>query len=221
MWMWCLHKVDELKPSPQSEGHMSRRWMSEFTEFAEFTENLRPPRSRHCKRLDHKRGLWGDGTWFWSDSRVELIESGPGQLNRDLPTSNWANSWSEGRKMSLQHQLTHHQMFYKSSSVTSISDFKLQILMRPTMVSQNRSNNPGTSNCGLSHCITASLHCTALQHSGVTYFSYNRLVHSSACFYPFLSVCLTFLPDRIQPMHVRCNQVGTILTLSRFSFMMV
>ena len=227
MWMWCLHKVDELKPSPQSEGHMSRRWMSEFTEFAEFTENLRPPRSRRCKRLDHKRGLWGDGTWFWSDSRVELIESGPGQLNRDLPTSNWANSWSEGRKMSLQHQLAPtDQMFHKSSSVTSISDFKLQILMRPTTVSQIRSNNPGISNCGLPQCITASLYCTAAQWSHLLLLQtpcpfFCLFLSVSVCFYPFLSVCLTFLPDRIQPMHVQCNQVGKIPTLSRFSFMMV
>ena len=81
--------------------------------------------------------------------------------------------------MSLQLAPT-DQMFHKSSSVTSISDFKLQILMKPTTVSQIRSNNPGTSNCRLAH---------SLQHSGVTNFSYNRLVRSSVC------LCLTYSAD--------------------------
>ena len=60
------------------------------------------PRSRHCKRLDHKRGLWGDGTWFWSD-----MEGGTNRIRiwwwwwsaKSRFQIEQAHSWSEGRKM--------------------------------------------------------------------------------------------------------------------------
>ena len=91
--------------------------------------------------------------------------------------------------MSLQHQLAPtDQMFHKSSSVTSISDFKLQILMKPTTVSQIRSNNPGTSNCGLPQCITASLYCTAAQWSHLLLLQSPCLFF---CLFLSVSVCLS------------------------------
>ena len=105
MWMWCLHKVDESKAPPATAGK-SRAGECRNLQNLQNSQNLQNLQPLHSEDLgtvngSTTRGPWGDGTWFRSDGWVELIESGPGQINRDLPESNWANSWSGGRKMFL------------------------------------------------------------------------------------------------------------------------
>ena len=66
--------------------------MSEFTEFAEFTK-FTAPQDLDTVNDSTTRGVSEvTGLDFDLIGGVELIEWGAGQLNRDLPSSNWAST---------------------------------------------------------------------------------------------------------------------------------